>query len=145
MNGWHVSVYRLAEPAPLIGIRDVSALLARFSVETEREELRKALVKGERLAVWQAHLGGLGWIDELVEARRTLEFSNNGYPNTYVALARDLTPQILNGPALARSVWIAGSEDIILPGWEGETVVDTAGIAECSSNEWLIVEAWDES
>ena len=104
-----------------------------------------SLVTGERLAIWQADVHGLDWIDELVKARRTLELSCNAYPATFVALARDLTPQILKGPPAARSVWTTGPEDIILPHWEGRTVVDAAAVAECSSNEWLVVQAWDES
>jgi hypothetical protein len=30
-------------------------------------------------------------------------------------------------------------------GWEGMTVIDATAIARCGPDEWLIIQAWDES
>jgi hypothetical protein len=35
--------------------------------------------------------------------------------------------------------------DVITDKWEGKTVIDGATAAQCRPDEWLIVEAWDES
>jgi len=145
MLGWHVSVYKITEPSPLAGVADVSALLVKLSADTNREALRNALVTGEKLAVWQADVDGLAWVNELVKDTRALQLAFNGYPNLFVALARDLTRQILQGPPRARSTWTAGLHDVLTPKWQGKTVIETAAIADCSPAEWLVVQAWDES
>lgn len=38
-----------------------------------------------------------------------------------------------------------GPTDILSEKWEGKTVVDRLAAAACREEEWLLVEAWDES
>jgi hypothetical protein len=52
---------------------------------------------------------------------------------------------LLNGPPEANKVWGLSEGDIILPGWIGKTWMDVDAIGRCSDDEWLLVEAWDES
>jgi hypothetical protein len=101
--------------------------------------------EGARLAVWQTGKGGLRWIDELVQTGSAIDLGGNGYPNRYTARADHLIPRIVEGPPDAYTTWVHGVEDIIGPGWAGRTVIDTAAIAQCGPDEWLLVEAWDES
>jgi hypothetical protein len=145
MLGWHVTVYRLAATTPLAGTADVPALLESPRFDTDRAGLIAALVAGEALAIWQTGIHGLDWIDRLVVVGQSVELSGGGYPSTFVALARDLIPPILEGPPEANIVWTCGRYDMITPEWHGRTVIEAEAIEGCSPNEWLLVEAWDES
>jgi hypothetical protein len=125
MLGWHISVFKQrndgASPA---------------TSESER---------GTRLAVWQTGLGGLGWLEELVKAGNAIDLGGSGYPCRYTATAEYLLPRIIETPPGARTVWVCQAGDIITDKWEGKTVVDREAAAHCRRNEWLLVEAWDES
>lgn len=125
MLGWHISVYRLPgggrEPA---------------SLESDHVE---------RIAVWQTGLNGLGWIDALVEQGRGVCLGGSGYPSRYTARAKDVLPTVQAGPPEANGVWILGPHDKVGPGWEGRTVIDADLARDCADEEWLLIEAWDES
>lgn len=139
MLGWHVSVYRLEGTDP--------AFVAAGPIDDAREEaLRKAAESpGSRIAVWQTGLHGLDWIDELVRQGRAIALPGVGYPDRFFALARDLLTPILDGPPHARAVWGHDPGDVLVSGWEGRTAIDRAAAALCAPQEWLLVEAWDES
>lgn len=125
MLGWHISVYRQADGGA-----------APATAESGR---------GARVAVWQTGLGGLDWFDKLVKADKALDLGGNGYPYWYTASAENLVPQIEDGPPLAREVWIYDEHDILTDKWEGKTVIDREALASCRPDEWLLIEAWDES
>jgi|SRR5215831_15615161 len=101
--------------------------------------------EGKRLAVWQTGLGGLDWLNDLVEAGNAIDLGGDGYPCRYTATAVHLIPPILNGPSKARSTWVYGVSDVLTDTWAGKTVIDRDAAAECRDDEWLLVEAWDES
>jgi hypothetical protein len=126
MIGWHVSVYRQtdggASPATLDSVR------------------------GTRLAVWQAGPNGLVWLKELVKRGNAVDFRGNGYPTGFTAPAKYIIPRAIEkAPPDANKTWVCGPDDIIGPGWDGETVTDPAAASECRPDEWLLVVAWDES
>lgn len=98
-----------------------------------------------RLAVWQADVAGLDWIDHLVHEGNAVSFGGNGYPMRYAARANGVIPVILGGPPLARALWQREAEDIVTPAWAGKTVIEQATIDACRPAEWLLIEAWDES
>jgi hypothetical protein len=101
--GWDISVYRLAEPNPLLGIPDVVGLTATFSTESDLEALVAGLKKGKCIAVWETSLGGVDWIDDLVERQQALLLARNqGYPYVYVGRAEYLIPPVVGGPPVAR-------------------------------------------
>jgi hypothetical protein len=125
MLGWHISVYRQADG----GASPATA----------------ESVRGERVAVWQTGLGGLDWVYELVEAGRALHLGDNGYPYWYTATAENLIPRIEAGPPEANLVWRYDEGDILTDKWEGKTVIDRAATAACRPDEWMLIEAWDES
>jgi hypothetical protein len=101
--------------------------------------------KGKRLAVWQTSIDGIDWIDNLVKDNKAVFLGGDGYPIRYTATAGNLLSDIRNGPPLARKAWASGEGDILLAGWEGRTVIDHIEVADCRSDEWLLVEAFDES
>jgi len=126
MNGWHLSIYRQAD--------EHAATPA--TAESPR---------GTRLAVWQARDDGINWLDGLVEAGEAISLAGDGYPYRYTATAGVLVPRVLAGPPEARRYWIYGEHDILSEKWAGKTVIDHATAAACRSDEWLLIEAWDES
>jgi hypothetical protein len=128
MFGYHISVFRQRNGG------------ASPAIEGSPE--------GARLAVWQTSLCGRDWIKDLVKAGKAIKIAdNNGYPLLYTAPAKYLVPTIISaeGPPRANPVWLCGAGDILTDKWAGGTVVDRAIALSCRPDEWLIVEAWDES
>jgi hypothetical protein len=125
MLGWHISVYRQ---------ENGGSSPASFGA-----------LHGSRLAVWQTGLGGLDWIDELVREQKAIDLGGNGYPMEYTATAAHVLEQLRNGPPEAKAAWSCGAGDIILPGWAGTTTKDPETIDACRPDEWLLIQAWDES
>ncbi len=101
--------------------------------------------QGARLAVWQTGLYGLRWIDELVAQHKAIDLGGNGYPLQYTAQASEIIPRLRGEIPEARSVWAADPGDILLPEWLGRTTRDEKTMDACRPDEWLIIEAWDES
>lgn len=125
MLGWHISVYRQTDDG-----------LAPATTESAR---------GLRLAVWQTGLRGLDWIMELVKAGDAIDLGGNGYPCRYTATARNLVSHIIGGPPEANAIWLFDEHDILTEEWAGKTVIDETVVSACPPDEWLLVEAWDES
>lgn len=88
---------------------------------------------GTRLAAWETSVGGLDWLDELVTEGKALDIGGDGYPCRYTAQAEFLLPRILGQPPQARN------------SAHMKTVVHESLIKECRFDEWLLVEAWDQS
>lgn len=101
--------------------------------------------KGVRIAIWQAGLYGLQWLDELTKSGKAVSLGGNGYPLRYTAPAGSLLPVVLDKPPWVHDVWSFEVTDILLDNWLGKTAVDRAVAEQCHPAEWLLVEAWDES
>ena len=103
--------------------------------------------EGTRVAAWQTGIGGLDWLEELVRAGKAIDLGGNGYPCRYTARAQYLMSEIVDSPPMARDNWLCDPWDVITDAdkWEGKTVVDRDAVALCRPDEWLLVEAWDES
>ena len=125
MIGWNIGVYRQSDG----GARPAT-------VETST---------GTRLAVWQTNVFGLRWIDNLAAERKAIDLGGNGYPNLYTATAEHLLPSILAIPPEARDNWIIGEGTVDPAIWVGKTLIDETEARRCRFDEWLLVEAWDES
>ena len=124
MLGWMISYYRQEVP---------SSSPATFKT-----------AQGTELAVWQAGVGGIGWLDSLVKRGDAVLLGGDGYPLRYTAKVLDLLPVLRDIP-FENKVWVAGPQDILLSGWKGRTTIDQAKFSQCQPDEWLIVEVWDES
>jgi hypothetical protein len=125
--GWYVSVYRQADGG--------------HSPATAKSP------QGARLAVWQSDVSGLDWLLKLAEEGKAVNLGGNGYPSWFTAPAENLIPHILSGPPQANETWIVG-EGSVFPNpeaWAGKTQIDQEAARQCSADEWLIVEVWDES
>ncbi len=42
-------------------------------------------------------------------------------------------------------MWWSDPHDVLLPHWLGKTTMDEHALTSCEPEEWLLVEAWDES
>ena len=123
--GWHISVYRQ---------QNDGTAPAAFGAP-----------HGARLAVWQTGPGGLRWLDELVKQQKAIGLGGNGYPMEYTAQASHIIPQLRGEPPEAKAVWSLDAGDTILPGWHGKTTKDGQSMEACQPDEWLLIQAWDES
>lgn len=123
--GWHISVYRQQNG----GTTPASA----------------GAPHGARLAVWQTGLGGLDWLNDLVTHEKAISLGGNGYPIEYTATADHIIPRPHADPPAAKAMWTFDEGDVILPGWLGKTTKDVEAINGCRPDEWLLIEAWDES
>jgi hypothetical protein len=124
MLGWHISVYRQMDGGVSPAMFDSA--------------------KGTRLAVWQADWRGLDWLLELAKAGKAIDLGGSGYPCRFTATAESLIPHFIEQPPRANDRWLIGAGDVVTDKWEGRTVI-AAAAAQCRSDEWLLVEAWDES
>ena len=53
--------------------------------------------------------------------------------------------RVLAGPPDANETWVCGVEDVLSDGWEGKTTISVQALNECQPDEWLLIQAWDES
>jgi hypothetical protein len=125
MLGFHISVYRQA---------DGGGSPATFETP-----------EGRRVAVWQTGLFGLDWLDALVKEGKAINLGVQQLAGRYTAQAEHLLPGLLAGPPGAKEIWSSGPYDILTEKWDGKTVIDQAEAAACRPDEWLLVQAWDES
>src|SRR5687767_14834353 len=99
--GWNISVYRQQN--------DGSAP-ASFGA-----------AHGTRLAIWQTGLGGLDWLDDLVQQQKAIDLGGKGgYPNEYTAMAAHIVPRLRSNPPKAKEVWTFDAGDNITPQWLGK-------------------------
>ena len=101
--------------------------------------------QGARLAVWQTGLGGLDWLDALAKQEKAIDLGGNGYPMEYTAQARHIIPHIRGEPPEAKAVWSIDPGDKVTEEWCGKTTKDPEAMDACRPDEWLIIQAWDES
>jgi hypothetical protein len=118
MLGWHFTVYKSASNEP--GGR-------------------------AELAVWQAAVSGLQWLDQLVKEEKAISLGGDGYPYTFKAQTKVLKPVVFSGPPYANAVWGFDHGDILLPGWQGKTCIDRNAWEACDPDEWLDIVVYDES
>jgi hypothetical protein len=84
---------------------------------------------GALLATWVVGVRGLDWLDELVKESEAIYLGGNGYPFLYTAPAEYVLPKIIEVSAGARR--LSGPPAPL--------------VAQCRPDEWLIIEAMDQS
>ncbi len=125
MLGWHISVYKQ---------KDGVSAPATFTSDA-----------GLRLGVWQTGYRGLDWINLLVKHGQTIDLGGNGYPMRFTGQMKEICQPVLDGPPEANAVWTHEATDILTEAWVGRTLIDEDELKRCDPDEWLIIEAWDES
>ena len=126
MLGWNINVYRQD------GDRGAPATSASQS--------------NLRIAAWQTGIQGTDWLDALVAEGNADLLAGGGFPTKYTAKACYIVPVLrLPKPPGARDSWVHGIGDTLSESWAGRTTVQADEVAACLPDEWLIIDAWDES
>jgi hypothetical protein len=112
---------------------------------TGSAEVPKQTDDDPRIATWQTGLDGVDWLTQLVANGRALSTTRSGYPDTYTIPCRDFITRLDEGLPGEHATWVASPHDIIVGSGPRQTTIDTETLALCDPNEWLLVEAWDES
>ncbi len=101
------------------------------------------LRQDRRVAVWQAPVDGLRWLDDLVDSGDGRRLPSDFCLQIRLsARAGAALPILSGGPPVARAAWVSGPSDIIVPTcWPGKTVIDRVDIAECQPDEWFVQDA----
>ena len=96
------------------------------------------------LAKWAVGLGGTEWLTELVAAHKAKQTMFAGYPNRFVAAARDVLPLIENGPPPYEQL-PRGNGRESTAGWIGRIQLFEERVAACAADARLTIDAWDQS
>jgi hypothetical protein len=94
MLGWNVGVYAIVAGRTSDAPDPQDQPSTRGLSLTQMDSLRDRFVRGDRIAVWQADLAGLRWIDELVKSGAAIAARENGYPSVFYAKAVDVVPRL---------------------------------------------------
>jgi len=120
--GWYIHVYRLED--------------GRNSPATAESRA------GACIAEWETGLGGTDWLVELVKTGKAIEVAQNGgFPWTFTAPAEHIVPRILDGPPEAypeTGEFMGGTYT------RATRRIDRDAAKQCRSDEWLMIEAWDQ-
>ena len=115
------------------------------------------------IAHWEANLGGLDWLNKLVEEKRATCQRKGDYPSLYTAKAKDILPILQEGPphVMKHINWIELEDNAEAE--DKEKVIECGGkkwidggkiprikisqdeMATCDQDELLTVEVWDLS
>ena len=104
--------------------------------------------KGTRLALWHTGEGGLEWIDELAHQQQVIGLGGDYYPVQYTAMAKYMIPRLRKDPGFGELNWVDWEFDTpenMVPGWLGKPAQNPEAVDACRPDEWLIIEAWDQS
>jgi len=99
--------------------------------------------QGECLAAWNAELGGLDWLEELVNQQKSICLQAGFYPGLYTAQAKNMLPLLLEEPPFVREGldWTDKENPLRYPIFNKSE----QAIRATSPDEWLIIEVWDLS
>ena len=105
------------------------------------EELEEAPgAHGEGLlAHWEAGIGGIEWLEQLVDAGQARRLSDDGFPRRYVAAAGDVLPLLASGTPPFHGVQRMSGD------WLRHVQLHPERIAACPPGQPLTIDAWDRS
>ncbi len=145
MLGWLISVSRCGSRILRDGRGDADAMRSLLIETTGSADVPESTDADPRIATWQTGLGDLEWLDPLLSSGRALSTSRGGYPETYLIPCRSFMARLDDGLPDERPKWGTDPGDILSDRWLGRTTIDTDTLTRCDPDEWLLVEAWDES
>ena len=145
MLGWLISVSRCGLRTVREARGDADAMRSVLIETTGSADVPESTDADQRLATWQTGLGGLDWLDPLISSGRAVATSRGGYPETYLIPCRDFMALLNEGLPHERPAWGTDPGDILSDRWLGRTTINDDTLARCDPDEWLLVEAWDES
>lgn len=128
MLGWYISVY------------DTTA------VDTPSKAIdRKEFERQHLIANWEAGLGGLDWIDTLVNEDKGQCLGGDGYPLRYRVVAHDFFEAMKLNQLAGKSKEVIGEDYLMPENWRGAIKLDIAKIGLVDPNNILLITAFDLS
>ena len=125
----------------------------RIVVSTQAPEELAALHlrKKSVLAEWETGVGGIRWLEKLVEEGKATKLRGDGYPNRYTSTANIVLP-LITGDAIKPAddgIWVFGMDEgeeyAQPPGWMGKVNLRPERIRTCPTDAALTIDAWDQS
>lgn len=122
-------------------------------VSTQTPEERDAIMDRKKsvLAEWETGVGGIRWLEKLVEAGKATKLRGDGYPNRYTSTA-DIVLPLITGDAIKPAddgIWVFGMDEgeeyAQPPGWMGKVNLRPESIRTCPTDAALTIDAWDQS
>jgi hypothetical protein len=145
MLGWLIIVSRCGSRTLREARGNADAMRSLLIETTGSANVPESTEADTRIATWQTGLYGTDWLTQLVTRGRAASTSRGGYPETYLIRCREFTTRLDEGLPHEYPTWVSGPDDILGDRWLGRTTIDAETLAQCDPDEWLLVEAWDES
>lgn len=128
MLGWHITVERFKDDTDKIYYPDAHSEY-----------------KTRRIAGWYTGLGGTDWLDQLVKAGKAEFLGGEGYPCSYRAKAKLIFSLISQGIPTGKNPVVIGDNYVMPENWSSDIDIYPENIQKCEPEEWLLIEAMDQS
>jgi len=102
--------------------------------------------RDQTIASWMMGSSGTSWLRELVKEGKATDVAINcGYPHVFSMKARDLIPILINGIPQSGGGLVIGENYVIDGNRIWDLNINAELLANCSPDDELVIDAWDQS